>query len=124
MIKIWTDINPTKITLPTPSTYTWSFSDLDKDSGRNDYGLMERNRLGSKVKIQLSWNAEKNPNTHAQMISILKNLPPFFYCEYLDADNVVRTIECYRGDITTDLFRYDPNTGNIWKDTKVNFIER
>lgn len=124
MLVIWTDRDPTRITLPTPSTYSYQYADVDLDSGRNDSGMMMRNRVGAKVKLTLSWNAEKEPGTHARMISILKNLPPFFYCEYVDADNTRRVIECYHGDITTDLFRYDPDTGNIWRDTKVNFVER
>lgn len=124
MIKVWTDADGTKRTIPTPSTYEWQFSDVDKDSGRNDYGLMERNRLGSKEKITLSWNADKNPDVNAQMIALLKSLPPFFYCEYLSGDNTVRTMECYRGDIKRNLFRYDPATNKIWKDTTVAFIER
>lgn len=37
--------------LPIPCSYDWSFQDLDKDSGRNDYGLMERERLGTKTKL-------------------------------------------------------------------------
>ena len=124
MIKVWTDDDQTKITLPTPSSYSWTYSDLDKDSGRNDYGQMVRNRLASKVKLEISWNADKNPSANAQMVSILKKLPPFFYCEYLDGDNSVKTMECYRGDIKRGLYRYDPEKNCIWKETSVNFIER
>lgn len=124
MIRIWTDDNPTKRTLPTPSGYTWTYSDLDKNSGRDDYGKMVRNRLASKRKLELSWNADKDPAINALMIKILMSLPPFFYCEFVDGDNSVQTMECYRGDIKRTLFRYDPNTNSIWKESTVNFIER
>lgn len=124
IIRVWTDDNPTRITLPSPSELGWQYSDVDKNSGRNDNGLMMRNRLAMKNKITLQWNAEKQPNFHAQMISILKTLPPFFYCEYPCPDGTTQTMECYRGDVKANLFRYDPVNGNIWKDTTVNFIER
>lgn len=123
MIYIWAD-NLSRTQLPFSSSLEWSFSDVDKDSGRNDNGLMMRNRLGSKNKLQLKWNAEKQPGLHAQMIQILKSLPPFFYCQFPCADGNTITMECYRGDIKSSMYRYDPVSGNIWKDTSVNFIER
>lgn len=124
MIRVWSDLNKTKITLPTPSSYSWTFSDIDKNSGRDDYGNMVRNRLTSKVKLEIAWNADKDPIKAANMISILKSLPPFFYCEYLDGDGTTKQMECYRGDIKRNLYRYDSESGHIWKETTVNFIER
>lgn len=124
MLRIWSDENPTKVTIPTPASFEYTFSDVDKDSGRNDNGLMMRNRLGSKVKLTIQWNAIKNPSTHAQMLALLKSLPPFFYCEYPDPSGSMKVIECYRGDIKTNMYRYDPNTGSIWKETTCNFIQR
>lgn len=124
MIKVWTDSNPTKVTLPIPCSYDWSFTDLDKDSGRNDYGLMERERLGSKVKLQLQWNPNVNKSAHNQMIALLISLPPFFYCEYPSPDGTTKQMECYRGDVKDTMYHYDAVSGSIWKNASVNFIER
>lgn len=124
MLTVWSDRDSTKRTIPTPASYEYTFSDVDKNSGRNDYGLMERNRIGSKVKLTLSWNAQKYPNVHNEMISLLKSLPPFFYCEYPDPDGSMRVIECYRGDIKTSMYRYDSASNSLWKETSCNFIER
>jgi len=124
MIRVWTDSNPTKVTIPTMASYQWSYSDVDKNSGRNDYGYMMRNRIASKIKLQLSWNAFQNPSEHERLVTILKGLPPFFYCEFVDGDGTTREMECYRGDISTSMYKYDPTNGTIWKETKVNFIQR
>ena len=124
MLKIWTDDNQTKISLPVPADFEFSFSDIDKDSGRNDLGLMQRNRLGSKRKLTIAWNPLKDPEAHRQMIALLKSLPPFFYCQYPDPDGSNKSMECYRGDIKTNMFRYDAESGNLWKEMTCNFIER
>lgn len=124
MIYYWTDKDATRRVLPTPSSFSWQYSDVDKDSGRNDYGKMMRNKLASKNKISMTWNADKEPEADAELINILMNLPPFFYCMFPDATNTMRTMECYRGDIKANVYRYDPANGNIWKDKSCNFIER
>ena len=124
MIKVWTDVNPTKVSLPVPAGFEFTFSDIDKDSGRNDLGLMQRNRLGSKRKLTIGWIPLKNPSAHQQMISLLEGLPPFFYCQYPDPDGTTKTMECYRGDIKVNMFRYDTTNGNLWKEATCNFIER
>ena len=59
MIYIWTDDDPTPRELPIPCKFDWQFSDLDRGSGRNDFGLMMRERIGSKVKLTLIWNPKK-----------------------------------------------------------------
>lgn len=124
MIYIWTDKDPTKRKLPTPSTFAWQYADVDKDSGRNDFGLMMRNKLSSKHKISMTWNADKEPEKDSQLVAMLMSLPPFFYCQFPDATNTTRVMECYRGDIKANIFRYDPVHGNIWKEKSCNFIER
>jgi len=124
MIKIWTDSNPSKIELPIPCSFDWSFSDLDKDSGRNDNGLLDRERVATKVKLSISWNPNVDKTKHYDMMSLLMNLPPFFYCSYPSPDGTVRNMECYRGDIKDSMYHYDANSGNIWKECSTSFIER
>ena len=85
MIYIWTDDDPTPRELPIPCKFDWQFSDLDRGSGRNDFGLMMRERIGSKVKLTLSWNPKKqNRKANEAMIRFLKSLPPYCYLKYPD----------------------------------------
>ena len=125
MIYIWTDDDPTPRELPIPCKFDWQFSDLDRGSGRNDFGLMMRKRIGAKVKLTLSWNPKKqNRKANEAMIRFLKSLPPYCYLRYPDPDGTTPTIECYRGDIKSGMYHYDPISGSIWKDTSTSFTER
>jgi hypothetical protein len=124
MIYIWTDKDPTKKKLPIPCKFDWQFSDLDKNSGRNDFGLMMRERIGSKVKITISWNPTVNKRAGQDMIRFLKGLPPYCYMMYPDPDGSIQTIECYRGDIKSSMYHYDLDSGSIWKETSTSFTER
>lgn len=123
MITVWSDNNPTRQTLPTPSKFEYTFIDVDKDSGRNDNGEMERNRVAQKVKLTISWNAQRS-NIHIPMMKILQSLPPFFYCEYPDPNGSMKVIKAYRGDIKSDMYHYDSVTDTIYKQTNTSIIQR
>ena len=46
------------IDLPCPSSYTWGLSDVSiGESGRDDSGLMHKNMIAQKRKLQVTWNA-------------------------------------------------------------------
>lgn len=132
MIKYWTDDdideagNAQKRTLPVPSAFTWQFSDLDKTSARNDAGLLNRERIGSKVKLSATWQCNISSTKLADLIRILKSLPPFFYLSYPDPGGTYEEMECYRGDISVSLAHYDFTDWrqNVWRDLTVNFIQR
>lgn len=110
--------------LPVPASYDYQFTDIDKDSGRNDNGYMMRERLGSKIKITLSWSAGRDPEAHNNMMMFLKDLEPFVQLTYPDPDGSEKTITCYRGDIKGNMYKYDAQSGHIWKEFSCSFIER
>lgn len=132
MIKYWTDFDIDvegvikKRTFPVPSGFVWQFSDLDKTAERNDAGLLNRERIGSKTKLSVTWQCNISTTKLADLIRILKSLPPFFYISYPDPGGTYESMECYRGDITVSLTHYDYTDWreNIWRDLTVNFIER
>lgn len=124
MLKIWTDEDPTKRDLPIPFKFDWEYSDLDKGSGRNDYGLMLRERIATKRKITISWNANRDRKAAAEMIRLLKSLPPFVWIQYPDPDGQIHEMKCYRGNIKSSMYQYDPESGSIWRDTSTSFTEQ
>lgn len=124
MIVLWTDQDPTRHVLPIPCKYDWQYSDLDRNSGRDDYGKMHRERVGSKTKLTLSWNPTRDRKRTQEMVRILKSLPPFCWVEYPDPDGNRYSMKCYRGDIKASMYRYDPVTGDIWKDYATTFTEQ
>lgn len=125
-LKYWTDSDSTRRDLLIPASFDWSFYDVDKNSGRNGYGLMLRERLGSKTKIMISWNAPKPQDREAfrRMVKQLKSLPEFVWVEYPDPDGDYVAMRCYRGDITCSMKWFPDGSEPIWSDLKANFIEQ
>lgn len=121
MLYVWTDDDKTKILLPIPVKFTYTYSDVDKASGRNDEAFMMRERIASKTKLTVKWSRPKDQKEFNRAIKLLKSLPPFFYLMYPDPDGSMEQIECYRNDISAELIHFDPN---IWGNFSANFIER
>lgn len=57
MITIYNTAHPSGVSLPDPSSLTWSENDISaSDAGRGQDLKMYKGRLGRKVKYSLSWN--------------------------------------------------------------------
>ena len=106
-----------------PSSMEYQRYDLDSEegSGRNQQGLMLRDRVATKVKLVC-----KFPPLKSKDLSILMKAidDVFFTLEYPDAyTGERRSMKCYAGDRTAPM--YTCHTGEIlWEGFSVNFIER
>lgn len=110
------------VDMPTPTELTWSKSDIDSSkSGRAADGKMHRDRIGSKVKLNLKWNFLSD----ADMSKLLKAvLPTFFNCTYPDAETgVSETKTFYVGDRSTPAYAAQGGVCG-WSGVEMNFIEQ
>ncbi len=107
-----------------PRTYTVSRNDLSSEnSGRNAQGDMLKDRIATKVKMELEWGGL----TYSQAASILTAISSiYFNVTYPDPKTGSdRTMECYAGDPQLTVDFLDPHTGKpYYRDMKVSLIER
>lgn len=112
-------INGTEI--PTPSNYTVGIMDISSNAERTASGIMIRDIVATKRKLELSWN-----HLAKEEVSKLLNLVSgaFFRVEYIDPEaNAKKTGTFYCGDRTVGALDY--RNGNIrYKDIKFNLVER
>lgn len=113
------------VAIQNPSSIEWQIYDLDSEegSGRSQEGLMFRDRKAIKRKIVCKFP----PMTDVEISQLLQTVEPqFFQLEYPDArKGSRRTMECYVGDRTSPIFKYDPVLKTwLWQELSMNFIER
>ena len=114
---------PTYTALKAPKSVSYILSDMDSSaSGRNQAGLMFRDVVAQKVKIQVDWG-NLSETECATILTLIDE--PFFYLRYPDAKmGAKRIMECYVGDRTTPMYRQDTDGEWKWQGLSVSFIER
>lgn len=109
------------VSIKSPSTMSVVISDIDGETYRNAKGTMIRDRIATKRKLNLVWNAL----TVAEMKILLQAVKePFFTVTYLDAQEgteVTKTF--YVGDRTAPVYRL-VNKKELWEGLQMNFIEK
>lgn len=92
------------VTVPTPASLQIGYQDVDFDSGRLANGDMERNRVGVKVKLSITWP----PMGRADVKKVVNACEPqFFNVTYLDPKTDSRqTKVMYAGDRTVPVYNY------------------
>ena len=93
---------------PTPSAFGWSLQDISAaDSGRTEDGIMHKNKIAQKEKIQLSWNAPDSAKT-AQILQLFQ--PEYFELTYRSPlANAIVTKTFYRGDASAATYWWRNN---------------
>lgn len=107
--------------VPIPSEFGWSIQDVSApDSGRTLDGLMQKERVTRKEKIQLKWNGKSPEDT----VTILQA----FADEYFDVTyvcpltNSVVTKQFYCGDQSAPYYWWC--NGGLLESVSFNIIER
>jgi hypothetical protein len=108
-----------------PKALTWDIYDLDASdgAGRNQEGLMFRDRVAVKRKIKCSWG----PLEPQEMSLLLKSMDDvFFTIRYPDAhDGMYREGEFYVGDRSVPMYMWNNEKQKfLWEGLSANFIER
>ena len=109
------------VTIPTPSTWTWSYQDLSSDdSGRDLSGTMHKDIVSVKRKNECSWlNSDA---TVAKTIMQAAKSAVFVSFKYYDLfTGAINTITVYTGDITATAQNAQNQT--VWT-VKLSFIEQ
>ena len=114
-----------KIDIADPQTLTWDIYDLDGEdgAGRAQDGLMFRDRVAVKRKLNCTWAAM----TNEEISALLKAMDDvFFTMRYPDAhDGTYREGEFYVGDRSTPLYVWNNEKQKyLWEGLSANFIER
>lgn len=106
---------------PTPSEFGWSLQDVSAaDSGRTQDGLMHKNMVTRKEKIQLSWNAP-DPDKASTILQMF--LPEYFTVTYRSPlTNSIVTKTFYRGDAAANTYWWAHN--GLFEKISFNIIER
>jgi hypothetical protein len=99
-----------KLEIADPMTLTWDLYDLDSEdgAGRTQDGLMHRDRVAVKRKLNCSWG----PLEPYEMSVLLKAMDDvFFKIRYPDAhDGMYREGEFYVGDRSASLYMWNNET--------------
>ena len=113
------------VDIANPNTLKWDIYDLDSEdgAGRNQEGLMFRDRVAVKRKLNCTW-APMEPFEMSVLLKAMDNV--FFTLRYPDAhDGTYRTGEFYVGDRSTPMYVWNNEKQKfLWEGLTANFIER
>lgn len=108
--------------MPTPTDMICTISDIDSSkSGRSADGIMHRDRIAVKRKLQLKWSFL----TPADMSLLLKAVKPiFFACTYPDPEaGTSVSLQFYVGDRTMPIYTIKNGVAG-WSGLEMSFIEK
>lgn len=106
-----------------PSSFGYTRQDFDLDSGRSITGEMCRQRITTKVALDLTWKS--GAMDVQSMSTLLKAFDDvFFQVEYFDIhDGAMRTSTFYVGDRTAQMYSYI-NGVPVFDEISFTLIER
>jgi len=109
------------VDVPTPSQFGWSLQDVSaSDAGRTQDGLMHKNRITQKEKIQLSW-AYPKPEVASVILQLFN--PEYFEVMYRSPfNNQIVTKTFYRGDAQAPTYWWC--NGGLFQSISFDIIER
>lgn len=92
--------------IATPSSFKYTLSDLDLESGRNLNGEMVRNRVATKVRLDLTWNSGVM-DTNSMSILLKAFDEVFFDVSYFDIrEGKVLTKSMYVSDRIANMYSF------------------
>ena len=113
------------VAIPCPAQgdgYQWGLQDIsDSDAGRCESGLMHKNRIAQKVKIELKW---QNVSIADGATILTAFNPEYVNVKYLDAKSgTMLTKRFYTGDKSAGLYSFNP-IARVWNEIAFNIIEQ
>ena len=113
------------VSIPTPSTLAYTRADYDAEEGsyRDITGTMSRQRITTKVKLELTWKS--GALSIEEMSTLLKAVDALFFdVKYFDpyvGGFTVKTM--YVGDRSTNMYSFVKGVP-IWDKVSFNLIEK
>ena len=111
------------VDLPNPDYnggLTRAIQDVDYNSGRDNTGLMHRDRVGVKRKLSCTWT-NRRQEVITQILSLIGDM--FFEMRYTDLDGTTREGTFYVGDREAPVYS-EALGSTIYGTFSANFIER
>lgn len=111
------------VAIATPSTFVYTRQDYDIDSARSVTGELVRQRVCTKVKLELTWRT--GAMDVESMSTLLKACDDvFFEVTYFDAhDGEFVTKTFYRGDVSGQMYSF-VNGKPVFNEVKFSLIEK
>lgn len=109
------------VDVATPKSFKVTIADIDGESNRNAAGLLIRDRIGTKRKLECEWPPLKN----TEISTILKAVQnTFFSVTYPDPmEGNDQTKNFYVGDRTSPMYSC-ANGIVLWQGLSMDFIEQ
>lgn len=106
----------------TPSAFQWDLQDISApQSGRTQDGLMHKNRVTQKRKLELEF-AAMSPSSMSALLNAIQQ--EYFYVTYPDAlSGNIETRLFYVGDRKAKVYTWQDNN-KLYSSTSFNVIER
>lgn len=106
-----------------PSSFSYTRQDFDLDSARTITGEMVRQRICTKVKLELTWyTGAMTVQEMATLLQAVDNV--FFEVEYFDIhDGAMRTSTFYVGDRTATMYSFVDGVP-VFEEIKFSLIEK
>ena len=124
ILKVRKDKDTAWTPLPNPKSMEYGLQDLDSEdgAGRNQQGLMFRDRVATKRKLTCQWP----PMDGEKLSTILSAIEHvFFEIEFPDAKTGKRDVmTVYVGDRTSPMYTIREDGTWIWNGLSANFVER
>lgn len=111
------------VAIKTPTSFSYTRQDFDLDSARSVNGDMVRQRICTKVKLELTWAS--GAMDVKSMSTLLKAVDDvFFQVTYFDIhDGAFKTSTFYCGDKTATMYSY-VNGKPVFDEIQFNLIEK
>ena len=110
------------VAIKTPATFSWGLQDVSgSDAGRTMDGVMHKNRIAQKRKIDLVWAMPTPEESHAILVAFNPEYINVTYYDPLDGATVTRTF--YTGDKTAAV-RIWTVDNKRYESVSFNIIER
>lgn len=106
-----------------PSSFSYTRQDFDLDSARSITGEMVRQRICTKVKLELTWYT--GAMTVQEMATLLQAVDDvFFEVEYFDLhDGKMRKMMAYVGDRSATMYSFVDGKP-VFEEIKFSLIEK
>lgn len=108
-----------------PSSYQYLLEDVsDSSAGRTEDGVMNKNRIGQVIGVELSWNGITTKELHDLLLTFNPEYITVQFIEPLSGDadnNYYKELEMYVGNRTAPM--YNASMG-LWESLSLKIVDR
>lgn len=106
------------INIATPSSFKVSVMDIDASAERNAQGDLQRDRVATKRKLEMSYKTIKSSNLSTLLKAIKDETFTVTYPDPVEGTSLTKTF--YVGDRVCPMYNF---ALGLWTDVNFNFVE-